>query len=107
MIHGETETVHVAFLIDRNEEVGQVVAVMPGLAGTIGRRNHCVCYIFNGQHSVCDLNAMTNHYDQATHEEYADLKAELEGAGYIVCVIGKDRIHMVGYECERADQLGR
>lgn len=107
MSNTQVKTVDMAFLIDRTEEIGEVVAVMPGIAGTVGRPNHCMCYVHNGQHGACDIVAMRNHYDQATPAEYAGLKAELEGIGYIVCVIGKDRIHRVCYECARHEQLQR
>lgn len=93
-----------AFLIDRTEDIGEVVAVMPDLAGTVGRPTHCICYVHNGQHSACDLHAMRNYYDQATPDEYADLLAELKDFGYNVFVIGKDQIGCVDYEVARRQQ---
>ena len=107
MSNTRTETVDMAFVIDRTEEVGEVVAVMPGLAGTVGRPSHCTCYVHNGQHGACDIVAMVNYYDQATPDEYADLKAELEDAGYNVFVIGKDQIRCADYEVARREQLRR
>ncbi len=107
MSNTQVETVDMAFLIDQTEEIGEVVAVMPGLAGTVGRPNHCTCYVHNGQHGACDLDAMRNHYDQATPDEYADLLVELVDVGYNVYVIGKDQIRCADYEVARREQLVR
>lgn len=106
MSNTKTGTVDMAFLIDRGDEAREVVAVMPGLAGTVGRPNHCVCYVHDGQHGACDLDAMRNYYEQATPAEYADLKAELVDAGYNVCVISRDRIDDADYESARWRELG-
>lgn len=106
MSNTQTETVDMAFLIDRTEEVGEVVAVMPACAATVGRPNHCTCYVRNGQHGACDVAAMVNYYDQATPAEYADLQAELEGIGYNVLVIPKDCIDSNDYEGFRRRELG-
>lgn len=89
MLNTQTETTDMAFLIDQTEEIGQVLAIMPAHAATVGRPNHCTCYVHVGQHGACDLDAALHYYDEASPDEYADLKAELEGLGYNVRVVSK------------------
>ena len=106
MSNTQVETTDMAFLVDRIGEIGEVVAVMPSCAATVGRPNHATCYVRDGQHGACDIVAMVNYYDQASPAQYADLKAELEGLGYAVNVISKDQIRCADYEVARREELG-
>lgn len=67
----EAETL-VMFRVD---DGGEVTAVFPFEAGSPG---HMSCYAHIGQHSSCDLGWVLETR-AATAEEYAKLKAELEG----------------------------
>lgn len=69
----------------RKEGKGEIVAIFP----TIPAKNHGYdmrCYAHLGQHSGCSVE-----YYQSTKpakpEEYADLKRELEGIGYVLKVV--------------------
>jgi len=79
-----TETTEVQFRLFR----GEVTAVFPYI---IESPNNVMCYVHNGQHSVCNwnFNAISK---PATPEQYADLYKELESIGYKLKVI-KRRNH--------------
>ena len=57
-----------------------------------------------GQHSACDPGYVIQDTRPATKEEYSDLKQELEGIGYNIEVIQKNRSYF--YET-RLDKLRR
>lgn len=72
------------FVIDDSE----VIAVF--MRSSAGRRHNGThmlrgCYVHNGQHGECvDSYARRK---QATPVQYADLKKELEGLGYIITLV--------------------
>lgn len=51
----------------------------------------CTCYQHIGQHGACDGPGVVGDTVPATPEEYADLKNELEGLGYVLDI--KKRIN--------------
>lgn len=83
-----TEPVPVIFRIFRDQH-RDVIAIMPTQPGDSDLAT-CQSYMHIGQHSACDPLCLVSKTDLATPAEYADLKAELEGRGYILAV--KDRI---------------
>ena len=62
------------------EDNGEVTAVYPQLKNRHGR---LVCYSHNGQNSLCTVD-WVNEQDQASENEYAPLKRELEAAGLVL-----------------------
>lgn len=60
---------------------GEIIAVFPTDAASF-KDHECGCYIHVGQHSACDPWHIMRNSKPATPAEYADLRAELEGAPY-------------------------
>lgn len=100
------ETVDVAFAIEKDGEDRDVVAVMPGMAGTVNRPYTCTCYAHMGQHSSGRIDYFTDHCVGASPDEYADLLEELDLVGYDVRVIPFDDIGNDEYTAARLRELG-
>ncbi len=100
----EREAVDVAFAV---EEEGLIVAVMPGVAGTVNRPDTCGCYAHTGQHSSGCIDYFTDRCVGASPERYADLLKELGNRGYDVTVIPFDDIDNDEYLVARIEQLER
>ena len=60
-----------------NEEV---IAIFPTIPADLQR--NCLSYLHIGQHGSADYEYVIDSSRQATSNEYADLKAELEEIGY-------------------------
>lgn len=60
---------------------GDVIALFPAIAATVGKPEHCNSYVHTGQHGGAHLRLLTRALRLATPAEYADLKAELENYG--------------------------
>lgn len=60
---------------------GAVIALFPANLGTYDPYT-CSSYVHIGQHGSADPSGVIQSTRQATPEEFADLKAELEGAPY-------------------------
>ena len=97
------ETVDVAFGI---EPEGSVLAIMPGIAATVGRTDHVTCYAHIGQHSGADLAYCMEELKQADLDDYANLLEELRRIGYDVRVIRLASIGRADYAAARREQLG-
>ena len=95
-----------AFLVMNNDPNREVIAVVPGLAGTVGRPDHATCYAHIGQHGTCSIDGITVMRENATPDEYAELKGELESVGYNINVIPKSRIGNMKYTDMRRKELG-
>ena len=61
---------------------GDVIALFPAEAAHVENDGMCSCYAHVGQHGSADPWAVINQTRPATPEEYASLKAELEGRPY-------------------------
>jgi hypothetical protein len=99
------ETTDVVFLRDRDG--GDVFAVFPGIAATVGQPDHMGCYHHIGQHSAAALQYCIGCAEVTDPAAYADLKGELEHIGYRLRVVGKDRIRDSVYADQRRTQLSR
>ena len=75
-------TTDVAFVIETDDEYRDVLAVMPGVAGTNYFRRDCTSYAHMGQHSACHFDYIREKCVGANPNEYADLLAELKRIGY-------------------------
>ncbi len=107
MSNVQCETIDVAFVVDLQDVTKEVVAVMPAMAATVGRPDHCTCYVHNGQHSACDIFAIRHFYRDATHAEYMNLLGELNSIGYdSVTVVAIDAIDGANYFAKRRVELG-
>lgn len=95
--------VDVAFVIEPN---GEVLAVMPGMAATVGNIDHVTCYAHIGQHVAADIAYITDDCKQASASDYADLLDELMGRDYEVNVISIDRVGHDNYRDARRRELG-
>ena len=95
-----------AFLVDKNGPNRDVVAIMPGLAGRVGKLDSCTCYVHVGQHSSADIDIVKGACEDATLDEYAELKEELERRGYIIYVIPMGCISNMKYTDMRRKELG-
>lgn len=84
---------------------GEIIAVFPTDAASY-RDYECGCYVHVGQHSACDPWHIMRHSKLATPAEYADLKAELEGAPYGYRFKVYTRLQRKWHE-ERAAELRR
>ena len=67
--------------------LGDIIALFPELPADIGAS--CASFEHFGQHGAADYNSVIRRTVPATPEEYADLKAELEGPnyGYILTIL--------------------
>jgi hypothetical protein len=75
---GVTPVIFRKYRVDRG---GEVVALFPEEAWSADGRT-CSCYVHTGQHGEADPSTVIAMTRPATPEEYADLKAELEGPPY-------------------------
>ncbi|MDG1950058.1 MAG: hypothetical protein P8J32_04580 [bacterium] len=66
---------------------GDVFAMLPHEVAD--RNGHVTCYQHIGQHSQADYAANIAASRPATKEEYAPLKAEMEGLGYNFKIVAK------------------
>lgn len=74
----------VVFLLEK--ETGQPMAVFPNISADLS--GNMQSYAHLGQHSACCLNYALEQ-PEATEEQYANLKAELESIGYVLRVRSK------------------
>lgn len=98
----ERVAIDVAFVLETD---GDIVAVMPGLAGTVNRPDTCSCYAHMGQHSAGNIDYFVNHCSRAHPDWYADLLKELVRIGYDVTVIPFDDINDDEYLAARIKEL--
>lgn len=98
-------TVDVAFGIELDGEDRSVLAIMPGLAATVGEPDSVTCYAHIGQHSSADLSYCLERLSQADYDEYKDLLEELRRIGYDVRVIRLASIGRRAYADARREQL--
>lgn len=75
------ETVKVIFRKDRRKD-GDVLAVFPAIASTVGQPQLMQCYMLVGQHGACAPEYIRTCTRPATLEESARLRAELVRIGY-------------------------
>lgn len=68
----------------RKSSGNEVVAIFPQIPGTNSPYD-CLCYFHIGQHGTCGIGWYQSTR-AASPKEYVDLKAELEGIGYILDV---------------------
>lgn len=99
------DIVDIIFVIGKNDTTREVVAIMPGLAATIGNVNHCTCYVHIGQHSAADIDVIYREYENAQPAEYADLLQELCCIGYNVNVVPFTFLRRTYYTKLRRQQL--
>jgi len=60
---------------------GEVLALFPRIAGTVGKAWHCSSYAHIGQHGAADVSIILDSRP-ATRKEYRPLAAELRRIGY-------------------------
>ena len=67
---------------------GDVLALFPTFNHSAQAANYgkCVCYQHLGQHGEADYPGCIDSTKPATPDQYADLKRELEGLGYVLKV---------------------
>jgi hypothetical protein len=82
----DTEETKVIFRKWRKKEGGDVIALFPEIASTVGKPQYCESYQHVGQHSGADPD-IVNVTEPATEAEYAPLMRELEKIGYRLKVI--------------------
>lgn len=99
------ETVDVAFGIELDGEDRSVLAIMPGIAATVGQPDSVTCYAHIGQHSSADLSYCRERLSQADYDEYKDLLEELRRIGYDVRVIPLKHVGRRVYSDARLEQL--
>lgn len=78
----DTEETPVLFRMMRARHGGYVLALFPAEASSTTDGGLCSSYAHIGQHGAADPWGVIQDSRPATPEEYADLKAELEGAPY-------------------------
>ncbi len=61
---------------------GEILALMPYEAATVGNPYHCTSYAHIGQHSAADPLLVVQNSRLAKPSEYQDLAAELQRIGY-------------------------
>lgn len=61
---------------------GEVLALMPYEAATVGNPYHCTSYAHIGQHSAADPLLVVQNSRPARQIEYRDLAVELRRIGY-------------------------
>lgn len=95
----------VAFVVHNDDDNREVIALMPGLAATVGRPDHCACYACIGQHSAASVNGMVANSGDASPDEYNDLLEELGRRGYDVQYIPIANVGNDEYLAARREQL--
>jgi hypothetical protein len=85
---------------------GEVIALFPDEAGKDGEPGFCLSYEHVGQHGAADPHGVVDRTRPATREEYAELKAELEGKpyGYTLRVLQRIPASSYGRRVEQLDQ---
>ena len=63
---------------------GDVIALFPAIAADTS--GHCLSYQHIGQHGPADYDMIVEQSRPAMVDEYAAIKAELEGIGYVLKV---------------------
>ncbi len=76
---------------------GEVVALFPEVAATVGMPWHCQSYAHIGQHSGADAAGVIRHSRPAKPSEYKPLAAELRKIGYRLKIV--KRCTRKDYEC--------
>lgn len=70
----------VIFRIERTKD-GEVCALFPAIAGTVGKPSHCSAYVHMGQHTAASMDYV-RRTRLAKPAEYRELAAELRRIGY-------------------------
>lgn len=78
----DTEETPVVFRMMHKRHGGYVLALFPAEAYSVTDTYLCSSYAHVGQHGCADPGQIVAHSRAATPAEYADLKAELEGAPF-------------------------
>jgi len=97
------DPVDVVFL--RDTEYGDVFAVFPGEAATVGNLDHMTCYAHFGGHSGAASVYCDKCIEVTDPAEYADLATGLERIGYNLCVVHKACMSDSKYTDSRREQL--
>lgn len=79
---------------------GEVLALFPAEASTVGQPQFCSSYAHIGQHSAADPIGVITDSRPASPDEYAPLKRELEQIGYTLDV--KQRTSRTDYLSRKA-----
>lgn len=81
----KSEVVRTKVIFRKAKSNGEITAIFPTLPGT---SDPCslLCYVHAGQHGSAFLEWIRKDTKPATPEEYAALKRELEGIGYMLDV---------------------
>lgn len=69
-------------VIFRKYTTGEIVALFPAVAATVGNPNHCQSYMHVGQHGAADVFEFPRTLKLAMPSEYRELAAELRRIGY-------------------------
>jgi len=72
---------------------------------TAGNPDHVLCYEHVGQHGPAALDYCAECSEVTDPADYADLRAELERAGYWLYVVSASRIGHSSYADKRRSQL--
>lgn len=99
----DTKPVDVIFRKWRKGNGGDVIALFPGLASTIGKPNECESFMHADQHGGASVDVV-HDTRLATPTEYIDLQRELEGRGYKLRIIKRMTRH---HTAQRIAQLKR
>lgn len=83
---------------------GDVIALFPAEAATVGNPYHCLSYQHMGQHGAADPLLMVQMCRPAKPAEYCDLASELRRRGYKLDI--RQRITRADLEA-RKEQLKR
>ena len=95
----------VVFLRELDDEA--IFALFPAHAACAGRTDLMVCYAHTGQHGGASYDYCYECDEVVDPADYADLFAELERAGYSLCVISKDRFNDSKYADSRRRETYR
>ena len=95
--------VDVVFLRDTQD--GDVFAVFPSEAATVGNPSHMTCYVRVGGHSGAGMAYCEGCREVTDSSVYADLAAELDYVGYNLRVVRKDCMGDSKYIDSRLEQL--
>jgi len=83
---------------------GDVIALFPEIAATVGNPSHCLSYSRVGEHGAADLLGLTYKLKLATPAEYADTLVALTRRGYRLKVI--KRVTRAMFQARRAQLKG-
>ena len=66
---------------------GEVLALFPAIAATVGKPQHCESYAHIGQHGSADLRGVIRRSRPAQHREFIGLYRELVRIGYHLQIV--------------------